>query len=160
MAVKTFVSRGKGGEANDDDVYMSESLFLFRDLRQEVTVLARLSHPYVVALLGVSVRPMCIALEFAPLGNLLGVLEARVEELKKAQGDLSLQTVLRMPGGVLGHIMSTKVAAQVYEEDTCGPSFSLHMFTACFFFLFFACVSHRLHGPWSTFTTLVSSTET
>ena len=84
----------------------------FRNLRQEVTVLAQLSHPNIVALLGVSIRPMCIVLEFAPMGSLFGVLEKRLEQVKREQAD-SASVVLRMPGGVLGHITTTKIAAQV-----------------------------------------------
>ena len=89
-----------------------KTLSKFRDLRQEVTVLAQLSHPNIVALLGVSIRPMCIVLEFAPMGSLFGVLEKKVEQLKEKQVD-SASAVLRMPGGVLGHVITTKIAAQV-----------------------------------------------
>lgn len=39
-------------EAEDDVITAGEALFMFRDLRQEVTVLAQLDHPYIVSLLG------------------------------------------------------------------------------------------------------------
>ena len=39
-------------ETEDDIITAGEALFMFRDLRQEVTVLAQLDHPYIVALLG------------------------------------------------------------------------------------------------------------
>ena len=92
------------------------------NLRQEVTVLAQLSHPNIVALLGVSIRPLCIVLEFAPMGNVSRIIEKRVEEWGAKQVD-SASTVLRMPGGVLGHVMTTKIAMQVCEEEgrlKCG----------------------------------------
>ena len=38
----------------EDVITSGEALFMFRDLRQEVTVLAQLDHPYIVALLGLS----------------------------------------------------------------------------------------------------------
>ena len=38
----------------EDVITSGEALFMFRDLRQEVTVLAQLDHPYIVALLGQS----------------------------------------------------------------------------------------------------------
>ena len=47
-------------ETEDDIITAGEALFMFRDLRQEVTVLAQLDHPYIVALLG---KPrMCVVI--------------------------------------------------------------------------------------------------
>ena len=40
----------------EDVITSGEALFMFRDLRQEVTVLAQLDHPYIVALLGQSLH--------------------------------------------------------------------------------------------------------
>ena len=79
-------------------------------------MLAQLSHPNIVALLGVSIRPLCIVLEFAPMGNMSRIIEKRVEEWGAKQVD-SASTVLRMPGGVLGHVMTTKIAMQVCDEE-------------------------------------------
>ena len=112
MAIKELRFRCSSEGDEDEEIFMRESLFLLRDLRQEVTVLAQLSHPNIVALLGVSIRPMCIVLEFAPMGSLFDILDGRVEEMRKNQVDL-ISTVLRMPGGVLGHVLSAKVAIQV-----------------------------------------------
>ena len=120
MAIKELLSQGgheEGGEEEEEGI-SNEPLFMFRDLRQEVTVLAQLSHPNIVALLGVSIRPMCIVLEFAPMGSLFGVLEKKVEQLKEKQVD-SASTILRMPGGVLGHVMTTKIAMQVCGVCVC-----------------------------------------
>ena len=114
VAIKELLVQGgkEDPDNEEEEEFSNESLFLFRDLRQEVTVLAQLSHPNIVALLGVSIRPMCIVLEFAPMGSLFGVLEKKVEQLKEKQVD-SASAVLRMPGGVLGHVITTKIAAQV-----------------------------------------------
>jgi len=104
----------------DDDVITSgEALFLFRDLRQEVTVLAQLSHPYVVSLLGVSIRPMCMVIEYAPMGSLFGILDKKVEQFKALQANRA-SVILRMPGGVLGHEVSTRIALQVIVERGRG----------------------------------------
>lgn len=83
-----------------------------RDLRQEVTVLAQLNHPNIVALLGVSFHPMCMVIELAPMGSLFGILDKKIEQNKAAQADRA-SVILRMPGGVLGHEMSTHIAMQV-----------------------------------------------
>ena len=99
-------------EEDDDQFYPEEALLLFRDFRQEVTVLSQLYHPNIVALLGVSLHPMCIVLEFAPKGSLFGILDKRIEAVKASQADAA-STVPRMPGGVLGHMMTLKVALQV-----------------------------------------------
>ena len=48
---KTDTSR-RPSEADDDVIASGEALFMFRDLRNEVTLLAQLDHPYIVALLG------------------------------------------------------------------------------------------------------------
>ena len=82
-----------------------------RDLRQEVTVLAQLNHPNIVALLGVCFHPMCMVIELAPMGSLFGILDKKIEQYKATQAVLSV--VLRMPGGVLGHQLSTHIALQV-----------------------------------------------
>ena len=81
-------------------------------MRQEVTVLAQLNHPYIVSLLGVSIRPMCMVIEYAPMGSLFGILDKKIDQIKAAQADRA-SVILRMPGGVLGHEVSTRIALQV-----------------------------------------------
>ena len=75
-------------------------------------MLAQLSHPNIVALLGVSFHPMCMVLELAPMGSLFGILDKKIEQIKAAQADLA-SVILRMPGGVLGHELSMRIALQV-----------------------------------------------
>ena len=121
VAIKEFLTQGEMEEGmskrgvEDEGLPSADALQLYRDLRQEVSVLAELSHPNIVSLLGVSLRPMCIVLEFAPLGSLFGILDKRIEAIKASQADAAI-TVPRMPGGVLGHMMSWKVALQVRRE--------------------------------------------
>ena len=50
------------------------------------------------------------------MGNLSRIIEKRVEEWRVKQVD-SASTVLGMPGGVLGHVMTTKIAMRVCEEE-------------------------------------------
>ncbi|XP_077376573.1 leucine-rich repeat serine/threonine-protein kinase 1 [Festucalex cinctus] len=71
----------------------------FSEFRQEAAALHSLRHPCVVALVGVSIHPLCLALELAPLGSLDGVLEDR----------------RRQDGGYapLGHMITYKMAYQV-----------------------------------------------
>ena len=65
-----------------------------------------------LVLVGVSLRPMCIVIELAPMGSLFGILDRRLEAVRAAQADLP-STSLRMPGGVLGREVSARVAVQV-----------------------------------------------
>ena len=76
-----------------------------------------------MALVGVSLRPMCIVIELAPMGSLFGILDRRLEAVRAAQADLP-STSLRMPGGVLGHEVSARVAIQVSftEQLLCAYS--------------------------------------
>ena len=139
MAIKEFLTQAemengasrRGPE--EGGVSSTDALQLFRDLRQEVSVLAELSHPNIVSLLGVSLRPMCIVIEFAPLGSLFGILDKRIDVIKSSQADAAI-TVPRMPGGVLGHMMSTKIALQVRG---CTAVMSERF---CFIYFLWACV--------------------
>ncbi|XP_051920210.1 leucine-rich repeat serine/threonine-protein kinase 1 [Hippocampus zosterae] len=77
----------------------AEACRRFSEFRQEAATLHSLRHPCVVGLVGVSIRPLCLALELAPLGSLDGVLGGG-----RGKG-----------GGYapLGHMVTYKVAYQV-----------------------------------------------
>uniref|UniRef100_A0A3B4B653 Uncharacterized protein n=1 Tax=Periophthalmus magnuspinnatus TaxID=409849 RepID=A0A3B4B653_9GOBI len=47
----------------------------FSEFRQEASMLRALNHPCIVSLLGISIHPLCFALQLAPLGSLNTVLE-------------------------------------------------------------------------------------
>ncbi|XP_051896567.1 leucine-rich repeat serine/threonine-protein kinase 1 isoform X2 [Pristis pectinata] len=51
-----------------------EALRNFSEFRQETSILHSLQHPCIVALVGISIHPLCFALELAPLGSLNMVL--------------------------------------------------------------------------------------
>ena len=88
-----------------------EALRVLRELRQEATVLAHLRHPNIVPLLGISLKPLCFALELAPGGSLSGVLETKANEIKKQDKSLNVEALLRGP--VLGPQMTYRIAFQV-----------------------------------------------
>ena len=46
------------------------------------------------------------------MGSLFGILDKRLEAMKQAQADLP-SAIIRMPGGVLGHEISARIALQV-----------------------------------------------
>ncbi|KAL6112664.1 lrrk1 [Pungitius sinensis] len=70
----------------------------FSEFRQEASMLHSLQHPCIVPLVGISIHPLCFALQLAPLGSLNTVLE----EKRKGTG--------YMP---LGHMLTYKVAYQI-----------------------------------------------
>ena len=49
----------------------------FSEFRQEASMLHSLQHPCIVSLVGISIRPLCFALQLAPLGSLNTILEER-----------------------------------------------------------------------------------
>lgn len=49
----------------------------FSEFRQEASMLHSLQHPCIVSLVGISIHPLCFALQLAPLGSLNTVLEER-----------------------------------------------------------------------------------
>ncbi|OWK08814.1 LRRK1 [Cervus elaphus hippelaphus] len=70
----------------------------FSEFRQEASMLHALQHPCIVSLIGISVHPLCFALELAPLGSLNTVLSENAR-------DSSF-----MP---LGHMLTQKIAYQI-----------------------------------------------
>ncbi|XP_068457694.1 leucine-rich repeat serine/threonine-protein kinase 1 isoform X2 [Clinocottus analis] len=70
----------------------------FSEFRQEAGMLRSLQHPCIVALVGISIHPLCFALQLAPLGSLNTVLE----EKRKGAGFMPL-----------GHMLTFRVAYQV-----------------------------------------------
>ena len=73
----------------------------------------------IVALLGVSVRPMCLVIEYASLGSLFGILDKKLDSIKTAQAELAF-SIPRMPGGVLGQELSTRIAVLVAQRRHVG----------------------------------------
>ncbi|XP_039980323.1 leucine-rich repeat serine/threonine-protein kinase 1 isoform X2 [Xiphias gladius] len=72
----------------------------FSEFRQEASMLHSLQHPCIVSLVGISIHPLCFALQLAPLGSLNTVLE----EKHKGKGSKY------MP---LGHMLTFRVAYQI-----------------------------------------------
>uniref|UniRef100_A0A672SDE8 non-specific serine/threonine protein kinase n=1 Tax=Sinocyclocheilus grahami TaxID=75366 RepID=A0A672SDE8_SINGR len=68
----------------------------FSEFRQEASMLHSLQHPCIVALVGISIHPLCFSLQLAPLGSLNTILEER------AKGFVPL-----------GHMLTFKVAYQI-----------------------------------------------
>ena len=52
----------------------TDAMRSFSEFRQEASMLHALQHPCIVSLIGISVHPLCFALELAPLGSLNTVL--------------------------------------------------------------------------------------
>ncbi|XP_015198818.2 leucine-rich repeat serine/threonine-protein kinase 1 isoform X2 [Lepisosteus oculatus] len=75
-----------------------DALRNFSEFRQEASMLHSLQHPCIVSLIGISIHPLCFALQLAPMGSLNTVLE---EHSKGVQF---------LP---LGHMLTYRVAYQI-----------------------------------------------
>ncbi|XP_072004718.1 leucine-rich repeat serine/threonine-protein kinase 1 isoform X2 [Engystomops pustulosus] len=71
----------------------------FSEFRQEASMLHSLQHPCIVSLIGISIHPLCFALELAPLGSLNTVLTGN-----------SHGSPIFMP---LGHMLTQRMAYQI-----------------------------------------------
>ncbi|XP_077988443.1 leucine-rich repeat serine/threonine-protein kinase 1-like [Glandiceps talaboti] len=79
----------------------------FKELRGEVSLLCKLNHPCIVKLVGISLQPMCFALELAPMGSLQNILQ---EASMSRQQDLVRGSVY---GTLLDQVLTFKIALQV-----------------------------------------------
>uniref|UniRef100_A0AAY4E7H3 non-specific serine/threonine protein kinase n=1 Tax=Denticeps clupeoides TaxID=299321 RepID=A0AAY4E7H3_9TELE len=105
VAVKRFhfkkcrqKSFGSGTDTMIKHLQAMDALKCFSEFRQEASMLHSLQHPCVVALVGISIHPLCFALELAPLGSLNTVLTGQ------ARGT---------PFMPLGHMLTFKAAYQI-----------------------------------------------
>ena len=116
VAVKEFSywNPNRKGPRKDSDIDIESTLQLLRMIRTEVSLQCRFQHPFILQLLGASIRPLVIVLELAPLGALSNVLNnkanKRNEEWIKKYNAIAPPP---MPGGVLGHRLTSKIATQV-----------------------------------------------
>lgn len=68
----------------------------FSEFRQEASMLHSLQHPCIVSLIGISIHPLCFALELAPLGSLTTVLSENSKGKSRVSllGELTLQVMV------------------------------------------------------------------
>ncbi|KAJ0056500.1 hypothetical protein NL108_008347, partial [Boleophthalmus pectinirostris] len=106
VALKMFSFRkfGKKHSSSTDTMLRhlqsADACRSFSEFRQEASMLRALHHPCIVSLLGISIHPLCFALQLAPLGSLNTVLE----ESNKRSG------VKFIP---LGHMLTFKMSYQI-----------------------------------------------
>ncbi|XP_067873774.1 leucine-rich repeat serine/threonine-protein kinase 1 isoform X2 [Heterodontus francisci] len=104
-AVKWFhfkKCRQQSDDFNPDSMFRHleamEALRNFSEFRQEASMLHSMQHPCIVSLVGISIHPLCFALELAPLGSLNTVLT------EYSKGTLSIP---------LGHMLTHRIAYQI-----------------------------------------------
>ena len=116
VAVKEFSygNPNRKGPRKDSDIDIESTLQLLRMIRTEVSLQCRFQHPFILQLLGASIRPLVIVLELAPLGALSNVLSEKAN--KQNEDWIKKYNAIApppMPGGVLGHRLTSKIAMQV-----------------------------------------------
>ena len=80
----------------------------FHKLRNEVAIMSKLDHPCIVNLVGVSVRHLCFAMDYAPLGDLQSYL---CTEHQSARPHFVKQQIVLEP--VLSRMLTYKITLQV-----------------------------------------------
>lgn len=104
VAVKRFhIKKFKNMASTPADTMLrhlraTDAMKNFSEFRQEASMLHALQHPCIVSLIGISIHPLCFALELAPLGSLNTVLADNARD------------AAFMP---LGHMLTQKVAYQI-----------------------------------------------
>ncbi|XP_061451972.1 leucine-rich repeat serine/threonine-protein kinase 1 isoform X2 [Rhineura floridana] len=104
VAVKQFQIKkikSSAGSATDTmlrHLQAMDAMKNFSEFRQEASMLHSLQHPCIVSLIGISIHPLCFALELAPLGSLTTVLSG------SSKGSSFVP---------LGHMLTLKVAYQI-----------------------------------------------
>ncbi|XP_038602280.1 leucine-rich repeat serine/threonine-protein kinase 1 isoform X2 [Tachyglossus aculeatus] len=97
--IKKFKNAAKAtGDTMLKHLRAMDAMKNFSEFRQEASMLHSLQHPCIVSLIGISIHPLCFALELAPLGSLTTVLSGN-----------SKGTAF-MP---LGHMLTQKIAYQI-----------------------------------------------
>ena len=81
----------------------------------QVSVLGRLNHPCVVALVGVSIQPLCIVLELSPLGSLYSILEKEMAKLESEKFQQSIQAAHDVRKPIFDRYLTYKIVYQVRE---------------------------------------------
>ncbi|XP_061591967.1 LOW QUALITY PROTEIN: leucine-rich repeat serine/threonine-protein kinase 1 [Cololabis saira] len=105
VAVKRFdFKKGRQQSVSTDTMIKhlqsANAIRSFSEFRQEASMLHSLQHPCIVSLVGISIHPLCFALQLAPLGSLNTVLEEKHRSKSSRY----------MP---LGHMLTFKVAYQI-----------------------------------------------
>ena len=116
VAVKEFSygNPNKKGLLKFSEIDIESTLQLLRMVRTEVSLQCRFQHPFILQLLGASIRPLVIVLELAPYGALSNTLTEKANKLNEKWIDTYNATAPPpMPGGVLGHRMTNKIALQI-----------------------------------------------
>lgn len=70
----------------------------FSEFRQEASMLHALQHPCIVSLIGISIHPLCFALELAPLSSLNTVLSENAKGTGHSEGLREATWVARLGG--------------------------------------------------------------
>ena len=119
VAVKEFSygasnRRGHRNAPDLSEIDVESTLQLLRMMRKEVSLQCRFQHPFILQLLAASIRPLVIVLELAPLGALSVVLSEKANKLNEEWIEKYNATAPPpMPGGVLGHRLTMKIALQI-----------------------------------------------
>eukprot|EP00057_Strongylocentrotus_purpuratus_P022734 XP_011677208.1 PREDICTED: leucine-rich repeat serine/threonine-protein kinase 1-like [Strongylocentrotus purpuratus] len=103
---------GESTSTENDSLEAAMLMESFHKLRNEVAIMAKLDHPYIVNLVGVSIRHICFAMDYAPLGDLRSYLFAEHQSARPhfVKRNIVLESVLSR---MLTYKISQQVASAV-----------------------------------------------
>eukprot|EP01094_Clydonella_sp_ATCC50884_P024260 TRINITY_DN6032_c0_g1_i1.p1 TRINITY_DN6032_c0_g1~~TRINITY_DN6032_c0_g1_i1.p1 ORF type:complete len:1495 (+),score=611.24 TRINITY_DN6032_c0_g1_i1:260-4486(+) len=81
VAVKQL-SAMEGGDETEE-----EAILKFKEFQQEVWVMSKLDHPCLTKLYGITIKPLQMVMEFAPLGDLSGLLRPKQRDGRRGRVD-------------------------------------------------------------------------
>ncbi|XP_064619851.1 leucine-rich repeat serine/threonine-protein kinase 1-like isoform X2 [Lineus longissimus] len=90
-----------------------QAIQMFRELRSEVALMAKLRHPCIVTLIATSVKPPCFLLELAPMGSLQSVLENELKEKGFKDSLTRYRTKDTTQPSVLSKMLTYKLVLQI-----------------------------------------------
>lgn len=94
-------------------LHSPQAIQMFRELRSEVALMAKLRHPCIVTLIATSVKPPCFLLELAPMGSLQSVLENELKEKGFKDSLTRYRTKDTTQPSVLSKMLTYKLVLQV-----------------------------------------------
>ncbi len=121
VAVKVLESMSKttGGQRNTSFWNQRKSVQTaakaYTVARQEIAILSGLRHENIVGMLGLSLRPLAIILELAPLGNLKQVLEKYRKHLTRLSPFIVQQVAVQISGAFV-YLHANRV---IYRDLKC-----------------------------------------
>ncbi len=103
-----LLSTSSKHSASNADITAEVVINGFANLRSEVATMAKLRHPCIIHLVGISIQHLCFAMELAPLGDLSSFLKKELDNQREELNQKVYHTIL-------DRALTYKIALQVAQ---------------------------------------------